>query len=72
MFIKVRVRARAKKESLEAVSKNHLFISVKEKTEQNLANRRVIEIVAEHFGVRAAEVQIITGHRSPSKMLSVG
>ena len=71
MYIKVRAKTGAKTEALRPVSKTHIEISVKEKPLQNLANKRIIELVAVHFGVPKGKVHIVNGHHSPSKMLSV-
>ena len=71
MFVKVRVRADTKKEEVKALSNTHFEISVKEKPLQNLANKRVVELVARHFKIPAKAVRIVSGHRSPSKILSL-
>lgn len=71
MYIKVNVTARAKRESLVVKSKDKLLVKVTEPAKQNLANRRVRELVATHCGVPLSKVKIISGHHSPSKMLSV-
>jgi uncharacterized protein YggU (UPF0235/DUF167 family) len=72
MYIKVLVQTSAKKESLKKISADHFEISVKEKPVQNLANRRVTAIIAEHFNIPVGKVKIINGHHSPSKLLSIG
>lgn len=71
MYVKVRVIAGAKKESVVQISADHLKISVKEPAERNLANRRIIELVAAHFGFPHKQARIISGHTSPSKILSI-
>lgn len=71
MYIKVNVIAGAKKESFVKKSKDHFDISVKEKAERNMANTRVIELVAEHFQIAKNKVRIINGHHHPSKLLSI-
>ena len=71
MYIKVKVIAGAKKEKVERTSADHFVVSVREKAERNMANGRVIEIVAQACGVPTGKVRIINGHHSPSKMLSV-
>ena len=71
MYIKVRVTAGAKKESFEKVSDDHFVVSVKEPAEQNRANKRVIELVALHFGVPTGKVRLISGHHSPSKIVDI-
>ena len=71
MLVKVRVATDAKKESLEQTAKGGFTISVKEPAERNLANRRVIELVAQHYYVPAKAVRLVSGHHSPSKTLSL-
>lgn len=71
MYIKVRVVAGAKKEKFEQISKDHFNISVKEPAKQNLANRRIAELLAKHYKIPAKTVRILSGHRSPSKIFSL-
>lgn len=71
MYVKVLVTPGAKRETFRAVSETKLEIAVKEPAEQNAANRRVLELVAAHYGVRTADVRLISGHHSGSKMVSV-
>lgn len=71
MYIKVRVSAGAKKELFAKVSDDSFLVSVKELAEQNLANRRVLGLVALHFGINPKQIRIISGHHSPGKILSI-
>jgi uncharacterized protein YggU (UPF0235/DUF167 family) len=71
MFITVKVTAGAKKETLEQLGADSFRISVREPAERNLANGRVLELVAGHFKVPAGKVRIVNGHHSPSKILSI-
>lgn len=71
MYIRARVVAGAKKEKVERVSEDHFDIAVREPAERNLANGRVREIIAHAFGVSVTSVRIVSGHHSPSKIMSV-
>ena len=76
MYLKALVQASAKRERVEvrpgkAGAGEELLIFVKEPAERNLANTRVRELVAEHLKVPLAKVRIMSGHHSPSKMLSI-
>ena len=71
MYIHVKVTAGAGKESLVAKSADHFLISVREKAERNMANSRVLELVAGHFKVPVNKVRIVNGHHRPSKLLVV-
>lgn len=69
MYIKVRVITGARVEKVEMQSIDHYLISVKEKAKIGLANRRILEIVSDIY--KTKKVRIISGHHSPSKLLSV-
>lgn len=71
MYIKIRVKTEAKLEKLIKKTKDHFEISVREKPEMNMANKRISEMVAKHFVVPVGKVRIVSGHHSPSKILSV-
>lgn len=71
MYIRVRVSAGAKKESFKADSENSFLISVKQPAEQNLANKRVLELIALHYGLNPKQIRIISGHHAPGKILSL-
>lgn len=67
----VRAIAGHKQESLEQISETHFSVTVREKAERNEANRRIVELVAEHYALSRGKVRIVNGHHSPSKLLSV-
>ncbi len=71
MYIKIKVTPNTKKESFVKISDDHFEVSVKEKAERNMANTRVRELVAEHFGVPVGKAKIISGHHSPSKIFAI-
>lgn len=71
MYIKVIVKADAKKENITKKSADHFDISVKEKAEKNMANKKVIELLALYFNVPKGKVRIVNGHHHPHKLLVV-
>jgi len=71
MYIKVVVISGAKKESITAKKPDHFEISVKEKAKNNMANKKVIELLADYFKVPKEKVKIINGHHHPHKLLAV-
>ena len=70
MYIRVRVVAGAKRESV-LVDGDCFFVSVKLPAERNLANVRVLELVADHFKISPRKIRIISGHHSSGKILSI-
>ncbi len=71
MYIKVKVTAGTGKETFKKISDDHFEVSVKEKAERNMANGRVLELVARHFEIPKGKVKIVSGHHSPGKIFSV-
>ena len=70
-YIHVKVTAGAGKESFRKKTEDHFEISVRQKAERNLANARVLLLVAEHFKVPVKKVSIINGHKHPSKLIVI-
>ncbi len=71
MYIKVRVTAGARKEEFTKVRDDLYEVKVREKAERNMANTRVIQLVANHFSLPVGKVKILNGHQSPSKLLVI-
>ena len=69
MYVKVKIRAGARKEIVEKTSSDHYEISVKEKAENNSANSRLLEIM--HAEFPNSIIRIVSGHHSPSKIVSI-
>lgn len=71
MYIKVKVIAGAKKETFEKIKADTFKISVKEKAERNMANNRIKEILSNELVIPLNKIRLISGHTSPSKILSI-
>lgn len=69
MYIHIRIKTKQKEESITQISETKFEVSVKEEAKQNRANTRMIELVREYF--KTNKVKIVSGHHSPSKLLSV-
>lgn len=72
MFVHVTVTPGAKKERVTKSASGRYTIEVREEAERNLANERVRVLVARECGVVVGAVRIIAGHRSRTKVMSVG
>jgi len=71
MYIKAIVTAGVKKENFTVVLSDYFKISVKEKAEKNMANKKIIELLASYFNVSKSKIRIINGHHHPHKLLVV-
>lgn len=71
MYIRVKISPNAKKEIFKKINEDHFEISIKEKAERNMANKRIIELIASHFNKDSNKVRIVNGHRSPTKLLII-
>ena len=71
LYVKAVVNTNSKKDSILAKSSDHFEISVKDKAEKNMANRKVIELLASYFKISSNKIRIINGHHHPHKLLVV-
>lgn len=71
MYVHVQVVPGARRELVTKKDETTFYIAVKEPRERNLANKRIRQILADEFGVSVAQVSMLTGHRSSSKMYSI-
>lgn len=71
MYIKITVVTGAKEEMLTKTGEDSFDVSVREKPEQNMANKRVLELIRQAFGEEAGQIRIVSGHHSPNKIISV-
>jgi uncharacterized protein YggU (UPF0235/DUF167 family) len=69
MYLKIKVVPDSKMEKVEKLKDDEYRIWVKVPAENNLANSRVVELCREMFP--GMSVRIISGHHSPSKILSI-
>lgn len=69
MYIKVKVVTESKIEKFQKITDDSFKVSVREKAEFNLANKRVIEILRENFSSKS--IKLVSGHHSPSKIFSI-
>lgn len=72
MFVHVHAIPGARRERVTKKDETEFQIEVKEPKERNLANKRIREILAFELGVDMSQVRMLTGHRSPSKIFSIG
>ncbi len=70
MYIKIKVVPDAREEKVEKLKDDEFRIWVKLPAENNVANNRVLEIVRGMYPNKG--VRIISGHYSPSKIISIG
>ena len=71
-YVHAKVVASSRKETFKQKSKDHFEISVCEPAERNMANKRILELLALHFKISSSQIRIVNGHRSSSKLIVVG
>lgn len=69
MYIHVKAKTRQKEEYIKPLKEGYFEVSVREKAEQNMANRRILELLKTHFN--CPKIKIINGHKSPSKLILI-
>lgn len=60
-----------KRERVTEVAPHQFELIVRAPAERNAANDRVRELIALQYQLPVTAVRIVTGHRSPSKMLEI-
>lgn len=70
--MKVRVQPRAKRNAVVAGPDGSLKVYVTAPPEGGRANEAVIELLAEHFGVKRRQVEIVAGATSRTKTIRIG
>jgi len=71
VYIKAHVLPESKEESVTE-KEEILYVSVREKAERGAANRRMLELLRNHFGgLPGKHIKIVSGHHSPHKIISV-
>jgi uncharacterized protein YggU (UPF0235/DUF167 family) len=71
MYVKVLAYPNSKREKVVKIKENQFEIHVKEKAERNLANKRILTIIALEFNTDEKTVRMVSGHRKQSKMISI-
>ncbi len=71
-YVRVRVKAGARKERMEEVGEGVYTIHVREKAERGLANARVRSLLAQALGVRVEDVRMVKGATSCMKLFLLG
>lgn len=71
MRIRVKVNAGAQTESVRELEDGSLQVRTRAPASRGKANKRVLELLAEHFDVSVADLEIVSGHTSPVKRIDV-
>jgi uncharacterized protein YggU (UPF0235/DUF167 family) len=71
MYIKVIVKAGTRKESIQQTRADHFEIAIKEKAERNMANKKVVELIATYLNIPIKKVRIVNGHLHSHKLLVI-
>ena len=71
MLVKVRVTPNAKEARVTKVDETSYEVRVDAKAMDGRANKRLLEILSEHFGVPKSKIALVSGARSRDKVLEV-
>jgi hypothetical protein len=71
MLVRVHVTPNAREARVTKVGEANYEVKVDEKALNGRANRRLIEILAEHFGVPKSKISVVHGAKSRDKVLEV-
>ena len=71
MYIHLRVVPESKQPRVEKRNKDSFLVYVREKAERNMANKSALSAMAAHLKLPPRSVRLVSGHRQPSKIISV-
>ena len=70
MYIRIKVIPSSRREVIDKIDEENYEIKVKQEPKNNAVNKRLIEIMRDIYK-NAKIIRIISGHRSPSKIISI-
>jgi hypothetical protein len=71
MLIHVKIKPDSKEDKIIQKNETSFIVHVKEPAEENRANKKLIELIADKFKIVKSKVRIVTGHHQPSKILDI-
>lgn len=71
MYIKVKVVPRAKKSEIIKLDKDYLKVKVLSPAIKNKANKEMMELLADYYGVNKSAVKIIRGEHFREKLIEI-
>ena len=71
VLLKVRVTPNAKEARVVKLGEADFEVRVDEKAADGRANKRLLEILSEHFGIPKSRMVIVKGARSRDKILEI-
>ncbi len=71
MLIRVRVTPNAKEVRVTKTSEDSFEVEVDERATGGRANKRLLEILSEHFNVPKSKILIVRGAKSRDKMVEI-
>ena len=70
--IAVTVKPNAKKAQVVELAEKQYRVAVRAAAQDGKANRALVDILADHFGVAKSAVKIIRGHLARHKLIEIG
>ena len=71
MKIFVKAKPGAKENKVEKIDETHFKVSVVAPPVKGLANKEIIELLADYFDVSISEIKLISGHQSRNKKFEI-
>jgi len=72
MRINVGVKPNSKEEKIEKIDDANFSIWVKELPIEDRANKAVLRVLADYFGIAQINIRIISGYTSRNKIIEIG
>jgi hypothetical protein len=70
-LIRVKTFPDSPKQSVEQIEPYRLRVFIREAPKNNQANKKVLLIISEFYEIPVNKLRILTGHRSPNKIIQI-
>jgi uncharacterized protein (TIGR00251 family) len=71
MKISIIAKPNRKEEKIEKTDENEFKVFVKAPAKKGKANERILEVLAEYFGISKSQIKIISGLKSKNKIIEI-
>lgn len=71
-YIRAKVHPDSKKDEIQKISEDKFEVWVRDKAQNNAANKKLCQLMVQYFDNPEGGVQILNGHHSRIKLLKIG
>lgn len=71
MKLMIKVKPNSKESKVEKTAEGEFVVRVKAPPKEGKANKEVITLLSEYFGVQKAQIEVVSGHAGKNKVVEI-